>query len=433
MKKARILWLGLVVVFCSACAAPSLRYKSEVNKLISAGKFQEADALVVSKKNKLYSHKDSTLFYLDRASLLHDDQQPRKSDELFAQAQQRIDDLYAKSVSASVGRLFINDLTTPYYAADYERALTFFYRAINFMQLGNTEDAAVEARKAVMFLDYMRGHKEKGYTDDPFVQYVSSLIFESAGERDDARIARENAVRAYEKTGLAAPSFEVPAHADNLGEVIIFHYNGRLPLKKSQTFQVAWDKLLAKASAPTESREKVHPAVQNAIVAGVMGNAVTLSFPVLEEQSFRIAGAIAEANGKQVPLQKAADLFALAKQDLEEKLPAMWFRLATRAVIRQTAIVQTRHAVAKHNNDAAGDLAGRLLNVFGAAMEQADTRQWFTLPAEIYMTRLFLPAGMQDIKLLFPDGNGNILTTYTFENVAIKKGGRVFLHYRTAL
>jgi len=432
--KAHALCLGLVVCLCSACAAPSLRYKSEVNNLIRTGQFEQAESLIASKKNKLYTQKDSVLFYLDRATLLHDDQQPRKSDELFNQAQERIDELYAKSVSASVARLFINDLTTPYYAADYERALTFFYRALNFMQLGNPMESAVEARKAVAFLDELRGTKTKGYTDDPFVQYVSSLIFESVGERSDARISRENAFKAYEKLGLRAPDFPMPADANEKGEVIIFHYNGLLPLKKSQTLQVSWDKLVSAASSPVESQNHVAPEVENAIRAGILGNAVTLAFPVLEKQLYTIAGSVAEVNGQQTPLQKAADLSLMATQDLEEKLPGIWFRLATRAVIRQTAVVQARHAVAKGaDNKGLGELAGHLMSALGASLEKADTRQWFTLPAEIYMTRLFLPVGKQDITLLFKDGYGNILKTYTFEDVAIKKGGRVFLHYRTAL
>ena len=432
--KARALCLGLAVCLCSACAAPSMRYKSEVNNLLRAEQFEQAESLIASKKNKLYTQKDSVLFYLDRASLLHDAQQPRKSDDLLSQAQQRIDELYAKSVSASVARLFINDLTTPYYAADYERALTFFYRALNFMQLGNPMEAAVEARKAVAFLDELRGTKNKGYNDDPFVQYVSSLIFESVGELSDARISRENAFKAYEKLGLPAPEFSVPKDAKDKGEVIIFHYNGLLPIKKAHTLQVAWDRLVNVASSPKENTGPVAPEVQNAVRAGILGNAVTLAFPALEEQHYTIVGSSAEVDGQQVPLQKAADLSLMAKQDLDEKLPGIWFRLATRAVIRQTAVVQARHAVTKGaDNKGVGELAGHLMSALGAALEKADTRQWFTLPAEIYMTRLFVPVGKQDITLLFKDGYGNILKTYTFKNVAIKKGERVFLHYRTAL
>ena len=106
--KARICLLGLALV-CSACAAPSLRYKTEINRLTAAGKFEQAAARVQEKKDKLYSRRDGVLFYLDSATLLHDAQDPSASDELFAQAQQEIDARYATSVSGTVGSLLINN------------------------------------------------------------------------------------------------------------------------------------------------------------------------------------------------------------------------------------------------------------------------------------------------------------------------------------
>lgn len=434
--KARICLLGLVL-FCSACAAPSLRYKTEINRLSAAGKFKEADERVTAKKNKLYKRKDAVLFYLDRAALLHDAQDPAASDEMLASAQEYIDELYAKSVSASLGRLFINDLTTPYYAANYERALTYYYRAQNFLQRGDVSSAAVEARRAVFFLDHLRGGKRKGYNDDPFVQYFSSLVFESVGQLSDARIARQNALNAYQRLGgelgVRAPDFSVPKNANELGEVIIFHYNGLLPLKKTQTLQVAWNDAVALASSPQETTDSVSPEVQNALTAGIFGSAVTLSYPVLVPQDFRVASSFVEADGQTYATQKVADFAGAAKMDLEEKLPGIWFRAATRAVAKQVASVQARQAArSAANDDTVGDLAGMFVSALGAALEKADTRQWFTLPAEVRMTRLFLPAKTQDIKLLFRDGYGNIVGEHVFENVRVERGGRVFLHHRTA-
>ena len=78
MKKACAFCLGLVL-FCSACAAPSLRFKTEVNQLVSAGQFKQAEEQILSKQNKYYKKKDATLFYLDRASLLHDADSPPKA------------------------------------------------------------------------------------------------------------------------------------------------------------------------------------------------------------------------------------------------------------------------------------------------------------------------------------------------------------------
>ena len=434
--KARICLLGLALV-CSACAAPSLRYKTEINRLSAAGKFREADERVTAKKNKLYKKKDAVLFYLDRAALLHDAQDPAASDEMLASAQAYIDELYAKSVSASAGRLLINDLTTPYYAANYERALTYYYRAQNFLQRGDVSSAAVEARRAVFFLDHLRADKRKGYNDDPFVQYFASLVFESVGQLSDARIARQNAFNAYRrlggKLGVSAPEFSVPKNAGELGEVIIFHYNGLLPLKKTQTVQVAWSEAAAMASSPQETTDSVSPEVQNALAAGLFGSAVTLSYPVLVPQPFRVASSFVEAGGQRYVTQKVADFAGAAKIDLDEKLPGIWFRTATRAVAKQVAAAQARQAArSAANDDTVGDLAGMFVSALGAALEKADTRQWFTLPAKVRMTRLFLTPKTQDIKLLFRDGYGNIIGEHVFENVPVERGGRIYLHHRTA-
>ena len=434
MKKA--LLAVCAVVLCSACGAPSLRYKNEVNKLAAQGRFDQAADYVQAKAKHNYSAKDSLLYALDRGALLHDAQQPVLSDGLFAQAQQQITDSYTKSISASVGRVVINDLTTPYYAAHYETALTFAYRALNFLQQKDVMSAAVEARKAAFFLDHLRGDKKQGYNDDPFVQYMASMVFELSGEMSDARISRTNALNAYQKRGWAVPQFAVPQNWKEYGEVVIVHYVGRVPLKKSQTMQLAWHRLIALAGTPTEG-DAVSPEVENAIRAGLMGSAVTLSYPVLEAQPYVVAGSIVQANGQRFPMQKMTDVSVLAQEDLQEKMPGIWFRLATRAVLRRVAAVQARHAVdgAGHdskNYGSVGWLAEMAVDLFGAAVEKADTRQWFTLPAEIYMARAFVTPGTQDIKLLLTDKNGNIIGEYTFEGVNVPKGGRIFLHHRTA-
>ena len=220
-----------VILMCSACGAPSLRYKHEVNKLAAAGKFEEA-AGVISSKRKMYGKRDRVLYKLDQASLLHDAQQPAPSDELLAAAQQDIENSYAQSITGHAAQFVVNDLTIAYNAADYEIALTYFYRAMNFLQQNDIRSAAVEARKAVFFLDHLRASKKKGYTDDPFVQYVSSLIFESAGELSDARIARARALQSYQQRGWPVPNFFVPPQAHEYGEIILFHYSSFFKLLK---------------------------------------------------------------------------------------------------------------------------------------------------------------------------------------------------------
>lgn len=441
MKKAHVyLVLGLAV-FCSACTAPSLRYKDEISRMSARGDFKTAADVIEQKRTKVYAKQDRALAYLDEAVLLHDAGETAKSDELFAQAQDRLEELYTKSVTKAAGRLVVNDLTSPYSVAPYERAMTYFYRAMNFLDQDNLVDAAVEARRAVMFLDNLRGSKQKGYNDDPFVQYFASLVFESVGQIDDARISRTNALEGYlrlrDKLHVQTPEFSVPANYKELGEVIIFHYNGLLPLKRNTTVQFAWDRIYAILSTARETRSgELSPEVANALRAGFMGNAVTLSYPTLVEQPYTIVSSFVQTkDGQRYNMQKMADLAAAAQADLEERLPGIWFRAASRAVAKQVAANAARQAVKSSGNDNTqmwGDLAGLFVTVVGSTVEKADTRQWFTLPAQIFMTRLFLPPGEQDISLLFRDGFGNIVEKHTFEKVRLTPGGRVFLHYRTA-
>lgn len=434
--KARWLTLLTVVLCCSACGAPSLRHKQEVNKLLAAGDYAAAEQKLDKAKDKEYKKRDALLYWLDSAVILQDAGEPALSDERLSLAQDRIEELFTQSATAHAGRYLINDLTVPYYPAPYERALTYYYRAMNFLDRGDVGGALVEANKAVFYLDQLRGGKSKGWRDDPFVQYFASLVFESAGKRDDARIARTRAMDAYAaldgQGGLApAPSFASPVKG--WGEIVLVHANGVAPLKKSQTFQVAWGDVLLWAQSPQEG-EALSPEVQNAIMAGLLGNSVTVAYPVLEEQPYEIkASEAVTADGQTYPTRLMGNVALAAQTDLKEKEPGTFLRMALRAAAKRTAAVQAKQAARQASGDEnVGDLAGMFVSFLGALTEKADTRQWFTLPAQLRMTRFYLPPGLQDIVLRFKDGFGNIVGEHTFEKVPVTPGGRVYLHYRTA-
>ena len=108
-------------------------------------------------------------------------------------------------------------------------------------------------------------------------------------------------------------------------------------------------------------------------------------------------------------------------------------RMAIRAAAKRTAAVQARHAAYQASSDESiGQLAEMFVSFLGAITEKADTRQWFTLPAQLRMSRFYVPSGKQDILLRFKDGFGNIVGEYKFEDLDVKPNGRIYLHYRTA-
>ncbi len=435
--KARWLTLLTVILCCSACGAPSLRHKKEVNKLLAEGNFAAAEQKLEKSQSKQYTQRDALLFYLDTAVVLHDEYKAQESDMRFAWAQQRIEELFTQSVTAHVGQYLINDLTVPYTPAPYEQALTYYYRAMNFLDQGKLSGALVEANKAVFYLDNLRHSSRGGWRDDPFVQYFASLVFESAGKRDDARIARTRAFNAYQALtgqteGSPFPS-PGPLPGPQWGEVVLVHANGIIPLKVSQTIQVAWRDIFIWANTLQEG-QTVDPSLENAIMAGVWGNSITLSYPGLQPQAYLIKSSEAVTeDGKVYPTQLVGDLAAAAQADLRDNMPTVLVRMALRAIAKRVAAVQTRHAVEQAaDSQSTGELAGMVVSLVGALTEKADTRQWFTLPAQMRLTRFYVPAGQRNITLRFKDGFGNIVGEHTFENVPVLPGGRIYLHYRTA-
>lgn len=432
MKQARLLTLLLTALLCcGACGAPSLRHKKEVNKLLAAGEFAAAQQRLEAAEKSEYTQRDRVLYQLDSAAVLHDGKQYQKSDEQLALAQDRMEELYTQSISGHVGQYVFNDLTVAYQPATYERALTYYYRAMNFLACGHVDAALIEANKAVFYLDHLTGKNSSFWQNEPFIQYFMSLVFESAGKLDDARIAR---ARAAQSNAQAVKALTLPALPAGYGEVVLVHANGKVPLKKSQTFQVAWDQIQLWMNDPAERSYSMDPAVRNAIYAGLLGSAITVAYPVLEEQLFEIKTSEAvTAQGQVYPTQLLGNVSLAAQTDLKDKEAATLLRMAVRAANKRIAAVQANHAASKVADDEdAGYLAEMLVSFLGALTERADTRQWFTLPAQFRLTRFYVPAGVQDIKLRARDGFGRIVGEYTFQNVPVRAGGRVYLHYRTA-
>jgi len=80
------------------------------------------------------------------------------------------------------------------------------------------------------------------------------------------------------------------------------------------------------------------------------------------------------------------------------------------------------------NNDAAAQLISSfLVRVATAATERADTRSWLTLPANIQMARLPLPAGSYDVTVELLGANDQLIETQVFPQVSIKTARKTYL------
>ena len=74
---------------------------------------------------------------------------------------------------------------------------------------------------------------------------------------------------------------------------------------------------------------------------------------------------------------------------------------------------------------------GKLVNLAGVLTEQADTRSWRTLPNQIFMVRMPLPAGTHTLNLSFLDANGRVRGNQSVPDIKIAANQITFLNHRT--
>jgi hypothetical protein len=95
------------------------------------------------------------------------------------------------------------------------------------------------------------------------------------------------------------------------------------------------------------------------------------------------------------------DVNRVAGQQLDAMMPLIIARAVLRRAIKAATTTAGARVVKHNNRGTGGDVAeiGFLLaNLIWTAAERADTRIWSSLPAQIQVARLELPAGMHTVR-----------------------------------
>ena len=153
--------------------------------------------------------KDRLLYHLERGTLLHFADRWVESNEAFADAELLADDLYTKSLSEGALSLITNDMANSYRARPFEMAMVPYYKALNYIYLGQRDEAQVEARRSTEMLAKYVDATVEGIRDEDksllemtrnnaFMLYFSGMLFDWDGELNDAFIAYRNAASAFQ-------------------------------------------------------------------------------------------------------------------------------------------------------------------------------------------------------------------------------------------
>jgi hypothetical protein len=417
VHRLRLLTLAAFAAAATACVPPSLAYRQYVNNLVADGSYDAALRAVDDGKDDKYGDKDKVLYWLDKGAIQHAARYYPQSDAVLDQAELRIEELYTKSLTQAAGTVLVNDATQDYAGEPHERAMLYVFRAVNYACQQKVDDAVVEARKVSAFLDgYGDRVQMKTYREDGFAHLLSAMLFEDAGRYDDARISRAAAEKAYARYAreyqTPAPQFGLAPRAAGEGELVVLHYNGKVPLRGSK-----------QTSVPVGRKQTVREMAKSG--SDDDQAQLPIALPTIVEQPYAIKGSAIEAAGRSTTSVVVEPIGAISVKALEDELPA----IKARAVARATAKGGAYGAAEAAGTSSAWTKAG--LSALGAS-EQADTRGWSTLPDEIRMARLSLPAGVHDVKIVFRDAAGNVRSEETLKQVQITAGFRTYVHVRTA-
>ena len=407
--------VALLVLYLGACTTYS-RHATSLRDDLLTGRTELAR--MAAEKEDL--NEDDVLASLNKGMLRRMTGDYRASNQIFEIAKQRMESLYGISITDTAASMTINDAMRAYKGDRYEQVLLHAYMAMNYLQLGELDSARVEMLQAdVKMMEWGEQPEE-----DPFVRYFAGMIYEALGEDDQAlvsyRKARDVYVATRDKQRLDVPlmlkkdllrllagqglwdeyramksEFGLEDHqpvelGDNAGGLVVLLSSGLAPIR-------------TETSIMTYSAE-------------VQAN-VRIAFPVYETDPRPANRARLKIRSKRIDLETVENIDGIARAALDAKMPLVMTRAIARAVIKY-------QSQKKANEQDA--LAGFLLTVTNLATERADTRSWTTLPREIQMARVMLPAGVHDATIDVVNAAGAVIDTIDVR-VDIAPGEHSFL------
>jgi hypothetical protein len=448
----------------------------EMLTTFSAG--EQEDAL--KKVEKLKSKTSQLLYLLEKGAIQHYAKDFEASNKTFEEAEVLSEQLYTKSISREAASLLSSDNVLPYTGEKFERALINFYRAFNYVYLRKPEDALVECRKVNALLQRY-ADKDAGkpsYSNDAFIQYLTGILYEWQGELNDAFISYRQAEEAYQvyasEFGIEPPSelkdallrlSEVLGFSQEheyylekygkerkyknnpllggvgvgpgFGELIVIHENGFVPKKVEEnlvipilkTEKIDKDTDLWKYSETLSARARSNLRIDEVEVQYLL----RIAIPTYTSSRPRIAYMKVQVERSEIPRIGVDSQTATSKlvEDIEAIAQRTFAERQNIILLKTIARALTKYIAFKTAEEKKGEAAGFLVNLFNVATESADTRSWLTLPNNIQMSRLPLPAGTFDLKLTFYDQANREISSTNIPNVIIKENDYTFLNYRT--
>ncbi len=460
-KRIAATFLLCVVIFSLFSACTSMRrlkkHYAKTDKAVSKSNYLEAAALVKSEKEKSYKKRDRVLYYLNLGMLHHFAGKYAESNRLLTIAENAIETLFTKSISKAAVSLLLNDTVLDYSGEDYEDIYINVFKALNYLNMGNFDEAFVEVRRIDIKLSILENKYKKlsgGYNrskdnitsirpgrnrffNDALGRYLSLLLYRAEGDFDNARIDMEKIREAF-KNQKTAYNFPVPESINHNPEadstkLTVLSFAGRIPDKKAFTVRITTLKNAIVLTVLNENKKFQNElkAFQALYFKGIKGGYnFKFQLPYIKPEGSKIDSIALIIDGEKVAeLEKLESLENIALETFRVKKPVIYTKTIVRTIVKGvlagTAANKASESMEKKYGNS-GWLAGLATKILASVAvdisEKADLRMGHFFPAYAYVSEIEITPGIHSLSIDYYNKSGDLVFSDFKGNIEIKKG-----------
>jgi len=452
----RLVLFALSAFLLCSCANKSMtRYETLAPVLKKEG-FEGTIQKIEKKKDDIYGKNSEFLYHFDKGMLYHYTGNNKESIKSFEKAEQVYEDLYTKSVTNEAAAIVTNDNIRPYRARPFEVLLMYQYQILNYLAIGDLDGALVEVRRAQIASEALYQKDNEKVNDNGWLRYLSAIVYEMAGEDDDAAIAYLKAAKAFEEGNISMPkevwefineSLTKMDRADDLKnfksaplsqtpkatdarekgqEIIVIGYAGHSPILGEMYLSGTY--VSGTAMNLTYKDGKTGKVGSFTVfvppVAGAGSNTFHVGFALPEKMELPQRTSLFSVNldGKmRISPEKVANIDAELEQNMKDENTTTMVRTATRVILRTIAAQKAKSSTNTGNGifDLVKNIA---VDVGQSQLEQADLRVGLFMPNSIYVTRIPVTEGTHQLNVSALGAHGQIVGDYRLDNIKVKKG-----------
>lgn len=467
MKK----WLLVIfsALFLCSCSKSMQRFDL-LNQAYMDNGFGAAINEIRIHKEDLYGENDKFLYYYDMGVLFHYNHDFDNSIEAFNQAKQIYDESFTRSVTDEAAAMVSNDNARPYQPRPFEVLLLCEFQILNYLGKNDPDGALVEVKQAQIIAEQLYQKDNEKTNDNGLLRYLTALVYEMKGDKDDAAIAYYETVKAYKESSTALPKEVYGFVSDRLlvaeregdfqnfglapaptvlakntrgnSELVFISYRGRGPILRNVVYSGSFQNnefVFVVEDEAFKDLEGIRVPFPTSALDALLSplGVTTAMIPTLfvavpyptgvttvdagNRDDIGIKSVEIEFDGLTYTPELVYDANAELERNVADDRTVNMVRTVSQTLIKAAPLVLAN----KVATEKAGALGGFASRVGGdaalRALAQSDTRIGSFNPRQIAMTRIPVQEGSYQFEIRGKDDSGNVVKSYRM-SVPVKKG-----------